>query len=621
MYKTQIICFFLLLVAMHADAQPGEAIAPLGYRAITETENLYTPSGSRSAAKNTAITLPFIEDFTKEDYYPDTNIWADKKIYINNNMSINPIGRGVATLDALDETGLPYEKVNKGLIRYADSLTSKPIDLSSYSPGDSLYFSFFYQPEGWGFDPQPEDSLMLYFRRSNSTSPWTRVWRVGGSTLQPFKQVLIPITDVNFFNVDFQFRFVNKASINNTDDTWNVDYIRLAANRNMYDTAIQEVAYTEEPSIMLKDYASMPYHQYIANEAGERADLHTATIRNSGGSSVAVSYGYTAREINTGASLSSGTGSINIAEGASDIVSFPTYSMAITPIPARNIGAVVENRYYLEQNAFTGLIDNDTIVKRQRFENYLAYDDGTPEKSYYLKMFSTLPGKIAVEHRLNVQDTITGLAIYFGRQVPYAYQKYFSAVIYKDIAYGGGSDNVLYQEDLLIPNYLPENNFWIYKFRRPVIVPQGKFYVGTIQPALGSSDSLYFGLDMHRTLPSHVFFSVLNEWKASTLPGAVMIRPMFGYINQTDVKHMPIKEADLLQWDVIPNPATDKIKFNFKTNGTSTYTITDVQGKIMLAGAAVAGQEISLNTLPSGVYIAHLYTEGYSTTPHKLVKL
>ena len=98
-------------MSMRAGAQPGEAIAPLGFRSAAEVEHLYTPSVNRSAAKTTAITLPFIEDFTREGYYPDTNIWADRKVYINNNMAINPIARGVATMDALDESGLPYEKI------------------------------------------------------------------------------------------------------------------------------------------------------------------------------------------------------------------------------------------------------------------------------------------------------------------------------------------------------------------------------------------------------------------------------------------------------------------------------------------------------------------------------
>src|SRR5690606_25280582 len=95
----------------------------------------------------------------------------------------------------------------------------------------------------------------------------------------------------------------------------------------------------------------------------------------------------------------------------------------------------------------------------QHFYNYLAYDDGTAEQSYFLNLFSTLPGKIAIEHRLNVPDTLKGIAIYFGRQVPLAYQKYFSVVVYKDIAFSGGSDNILYQEDFFVPAYLRQNSF------------------------------------------------------------------------------------------------------------------------------------------------------------------
>src|SRR5690606_18109851 len=115
-----------------------------------------------------------------------------------------------------------------------------------YSPADSIYLSFFYQPQGRGFAPETQDSLMLYLK--DTADAWIKVWAKEGTSIDSFRQVMIPITDPAFFHGAFQFRFVNIASINLIDDIWNLDYIRLAANRNMYDTAVNDVSTLNQPT-------------------------------------------------------------------------------------------------------------------------------------------------------------------------------------------------------------------------------------------------------------------------------------------------------------------------------------------------------------------------------------
>lgn len=619
MQKTINILLIILLASVQVAGQ--EVVAPLEYKGVaTQGMSAGNNSNVRSSAKATALSLPFIEDFTQYNFYPDTINWiSGRQVYVNNNMCSGTISRGVATFDALAEDGLPYDKNNKSISRYADTLTSQPIDLSNYTASDSLYFSFFYQPEGKSFDPQSQDSLMLYFRRANASTPWTRVWRVAGSTLQPFIQVMVPITDASFFNADFQFRFVNKASVNNTNDTWNIDYIRLGANRNMFDTALQEVAFVDDPGLYLNDYAYMPYHQYLANATAESATQQETSIRNNGGNTLNVNYGYTATEPKTGTTLGSGNSSVTIPPYTTSSVSFPVYNTTV-PAPARHQEVVYENKYYLQTSSGNGLVENDTIIRQYPFHNYLAYDDGTPEKSYYLKMLSALPAKLAIEHRLNVPDTITGVAIYFGRQVPLAYQKYFSLVVYTDIAYNGGGDVPVYQEDLLVPSYLPGNNFWYYKFRKPISLNSGKFYIGTVQPALGTSDSLYFGLDVNRTKDNHVFFNVESQWKKSNISGAVMIRPVFGNFFATNTG--TVAASQVQDWDINPNPASNKIRFYLSHNSAdASYTISDVQGRVQKTGTLQPGDEVDISALNAGMYIAQLRVGGQATAPRKFIKI
>lgn len=609
-----VVCIACLLVCPMAANGQGEHVGALQYKPFTSAGVNHQP---RASAKGTALGLPYFEDFTQEGFSPDTNRWMDAQVYINNSMGVNPVSRGVATFDALAADGLPYEKLNKTISRYADSLTSRTIDLSGYSAADSVYFSFFYQPQGNGFDPQPQDSLMLYFHRASTSSPWTRVWRVPGGALQPFQQVMIPITDANFFNSEFQFRFVNKASVNNADDNWNIDYIRIGANRNINDTGITDVAYVAQTSFMLNDYTYMPHHQFNANPAGERAAEFYNTIRNNTGTPQNVAYGYEAKELFTNTPLGVASNSSVIPANTEATVALPLYTNTLS-VQLPNALVRYENKFYLSSGV-GGSVENDTIVCMQEFSNYLAYDDGSPEKSYYLDLFATLPGKLAIEYELNVPDSITGIAIYFGRQVPLAYQKYFSAVVYSSIGVGTANEQVLYQQDLLIPDYLPGNQFWKYKFDKKVGIPAGKFYIGTTQPALGSSDSLYFGLDVQRTATNHLFYNVLNEWKASGIQGAVMIRPLFGQFFPSDIPDA--RHMRPMEWSVFPSPAAETITISTGQPELFVYEITDLQGKLIKRGMAGSKAEVPVGELSPGMYMVNMVTENSRTTPKKFVKM
>ena len=129
----------------------------------------------------TPVKLPFIEDFSTGIGYPNPHYWTDRQAFVNNTYPIYPPSIGVATLDALDENGRVYAHADRSTFP-ADTLTSAPIRLdSNFSQhrlmriGDSLYFSFYYQPGGgcrqkppveWmrvGDKPEYDDELILEF--------------------------------------------------------------------------------------------------------------------------------------------------------------------------------------------------------------------------------------------------------------------------------------------------------------------------------------------------------------------------------------------------------------------------------------------------------------------------
>ena len=517
-------------------------------------------------SKTTALSLPFFEDFTNYETYPNPLKWKDALVYINNTFPINPISRGVATFDGLNAYGVPYDSVNKYASIYADSLTAQPLDLSNYLPNDSIYLSFYYQPGGNGFEPDLNDSLMLFFKLSNGL--WNKVWSKEGASSTDFKQVLIPITNPIYLTSNFQFRFINKVTMLTNDDHWNLDYIKINSSRSQSDTLINDLAFAKNPDFLLSDYTHMPYNQFQAAINSNWLSEHKVYLRNNTLNTITNSFNYTAKELSTGlvfAGFSNFTTSIptNTTANLALLTYTPTYTAA-----ANQDKVVFEQTYYTAPIANQNTI-NDTVVTKQVFDNYLAYDDGSAEKSYYLNLFNTLPGKIAVEHQLYIIDTLRGIAIQFGRQIPTNANKYFSIAIMKTLAgiNGAVKDSIIYKEDFFFPRFRDSiNGFWMYTFSSPVILPVGSFYISTIQPALSGSDSLYFGLDANRTLANHQYYNVLNSWQSSQIDGALMIRPLLGKAIATASVATP--QPSNFSISISPNPAHNYISIQSDYNNT-----------------------------------------------------
>lgn len=109
------------------------------------------------------ITLPLFDNFKQKSVLPNPSLWSDGQVFINSSYQLDPPNRGVATFDALNSEGYVYKHAND-VSFFADSLTSNYIQLGAVKTSDSLYFSFFYQPQGSGDRPEVQDSLMVEFQ-------------------------------------------------------------------------------------------------------------------------------------------------------------------------------------------------------------------------------------------------------------------------------------------------------------------------------------------------------------------------------------------------------------------------------------------------------------------------
>lgn len=569
------------------------------------------------ANRPTALSLPFFDDFTTSNFYPDQNLWTDQEVFVNNNMASGIKSRGCATFDGFNQYGIPYDTVNANYQVFADSLTSQTIDLSGYTPGDSLYLSFYYQAKGWGFSPKPDDSLQVYMLRGNGV--WKRVWSATDTDYTDFKAAMIPITDTSYFKGTFQFRFVNKATVGISNSNWNVDYVLLNKNRTASDSLFKDIAFTKNPDNLLNDFTAMPFNQFKTNPPSFLNSTVSAYLRNNGDLTQNLNYGLISKEITTGTFLGNQTGSVSLNSNQENDILFQSPDIASFQGNGNNQKYVFENKYFVNAVYPNEPIDNDTIIQNQVFDNYFAYDDGSAEQVYFLNLFPNAPGEIAVEYALYAPDTIRGVSVYLPRQVPSGSSKEFSLAIYKNIAINGQQDQLVYQESYLYPIYQTEpNKFTNYVFTNPVLMGTGVYYVVLIQSA-GGSDSLYVGLDINRTTANHRYFNVDGNWVGSFLDGALMMRPLVGgAIPPTKIQR---PELAKFNFSIYPNPTKNLlyISCNQAISHSLQYLVRDVQGRVVLNGKINIRNPISIANLNPGSYFLQIFQPNGNSETFKFI--
>ena len=158
-FKVFTLALAFGLFAFHASAQ--EILT--NYRTTTEKAPI-----KRGVADSRF--LPFFDDFSHSDLYPDSTKWTDNNVLVNDGFPLCPPNRNGATFDVLDANGKVYSyAISNAFV--AEYLTSARIRLDSImepepralTPADSVYLSFYYQPQGNGNAPEVQDSLVLQF--------------------------------------------------------------------------------------------------------------------------------------------------------------------------------------------------------------------------------------------------------------------------------------------------------------------------------------------------------------------------------------------------------------------------------------------------------------------------
>lgn len=617
-YPSKILLFLSVLTAAQT-IYGQELILPLSGNPGIE------PSGQVEAifrkALSTPLELPFIEDFSGEGYIPDTKKWSDRNAFINTNYAVDPPSFGVATLDAIDSVGSVYPEATLDPKTFvADHLTSQPINLN-YPASDSIYLSFFFQPMGRGIRPLAYDSLSLDFFRPG-TGDWTTVWNTPGDTLRAFRQVMVPVRDTGFLKEGFRFRFRNLASLpKNLDyadkrgnvDHWNIDYIRLDRNRFRTDTVIRDVALSMPIPSMLKNYQSIPWDHFEAAYNQLYLPYISLTYFNNDTAVRNITRKVSITDRVHGETYQAGTPT------AQDISPDTSATAKVTSIYPFEFGRGDTALFRIKGSIRTDEFDNklnDTLIRDQVFRDYFAYDDGTAERAYGLRGYSSINGLIAVRFESFVPDQLGGADIYFTQLKDSLNQDYyFRFMVWDDL--DGRPGNIIYSGEQFYTVFYADsiNRFTRVKFEQPVPV-DGVFYIGIQQ---SGQYMLNIGLDVNHPAGGNLLYNLGPGWQESNAPGIIMLRP---YVKRYYSSVSPDRFAGPSDRFILyPNPASDFIRI--RRIDPSDHQPVDIE-VIDLSGRQVmklhdAGDDIYVGDLKNGMYIVRLTSGNTGGTTHRII--
>ncbi|MEI6174575.1 MAG: T9SS type A sorting domain-containing protein [Bacteroidota bacterium] len=595
----------------------------------------------KAASDTTPVSMPFFDDFSANGVFPSSQRWIDRFAFENDDLPVYPVNIGAMTLDAINDSGNMYPRAVPGPDFFiADFLTSRYIRLDSsftpvpraLSPADSVYLSFFYQPQGRGKPPQKADSLILQFLAvpahdsliTGGSIPvpdlWAKTWFANGMSLDTFYlnnnkwfvRVMIPVTDPRYFTNKFRFRFFNYVSLassaepswqSNTDQ-WNLDDVYLNSGRTLNDTIYPELRFIYRPPSLLKRYESMPYPQYSDDPTNEMRDTIDILMSNRDIIPHMSSYNYYVTQPGGSFSKSYSGGNYNIQPYAvSPYVTFQKFAHPEVPflIPINQTDSAIFLVKHIVKDITPGSVTGDTMQSYQKFLNYYAYDDGTPEASYGL---TPAGSKLAYGFRLNKSpDTLRAVRMYFNKTLSNTSVQFFYLCVWNDNA--GKPGDTIYS-DLVMPRYADSMNKFVTYHIFPPLRITGTFYVGWIQT---TNDNLSIGFDRYTNSQSQIFYNSTGVWNNSAYTGSLMIRPVVG-------KPIPLEVGDILprnmKLTLFPNPCSEskinvRITDNLQNTGNSeraTLIVSDIVGRVRMTTAF--RNELDVTALQNGLYFLEL---------------
>ncbi len=563
--------------------------------------------------------LPF--PFERYSNYPDSLGFIDNAggVFINDDMSPNPISAGVATFDGVDYRGIPYRTTP--VTGLADNLTSLPFDLSSYAASNKVGFSFYWQSQSLGDAPRTDEYLIVEFKDENDN--WNQVFKKFGGPANgdTFHQEIIPITNSIYLHESFQYRISNYGILNGRFNVWNVDYIYIDTAMTAAKAATQDVSFISINKNVLKNYTSIPYKHFVslADSTSELISQSDIYIRNMFPKTTTISF-YMSTTDNV-------LDTINVTDTSGTINPTPSYNNFLHTFAAPYY---MKKPYILRQNfyfsnvdeASAGTIDltfNNFRRNETFFYDYYAYDDNTPELAAQVKKSGGI--RIANEFDILMADDLTHLDICFLKNIGADLSNFtvFMTVwekkpdgSYKEVVTNGQPIAIKYSSSI--------NGFTRYEFYPHISLDSGTYMFGFRQEF---SNALYLGYDRNNDRTDKTFTSTDDgkTWisfdSVAYEPGALMIRPVFsdGESIVTPVK--PGTEQEI-RFTLYPNPSRGIVHFIGEPEDLIVY---DISGQVLLTKHITEENSFLLtDSLPNGIYFVALSKEGYTEVKRLIIQ-
>lgn len=611
----RIFLFVIFLNACLVNTPAQEVITGLQSN-YSITSNILKEN--KGLTSSDTLLLPFFDDFSGHSIFPDSKKWSDNFVFINNTYSDQQITAGIATFDALDNTGRMYATASSSGFK-ADQLTSLPINLN-YSVSDNIWLSFFYQAGGLADPPEANDSLTLQFFAPDEKE-WHSVWKAEGTLDKRFKQTIIRIDNNRYLKKGFQFRFINYASLspNLSDpsmvgncDIWNIDYVLLDKNRNAADTVYADVAFTLPLRSLLKSHEAMPWKQFSKVNLQEMGSSIPVHYRNNDLITRNVTRNFEIWDVYKN------TSAFTFSAGATDIGPLTTIdynaNLVYTYKTSNNDSALFRITASLKTDNFDPK-GNDTLIYFQVFNNYFAFDDGSSEGGYGINGLGSRNAMVAYKFVSYVQDTLRAIRICFNDSYLQANKREFDLVVWDNN--NGLPGNIIYaRESVMVEQGNVINGFYNYTIPEGVVV-NNIFYVGWRQR---SETFLNVGYDVNTPHAGKQFYWLNGVWSQSQVPGSIMIRPVVGSpLLITSIKDTYSKNKNLMSfW---PNPATDYININtgeVQLYGTAYISITDLNGRELIK--VPFSERVDISSLHEGIYFLVISMNGRPVEYNRLIK-
>lgn len=621
-----LLFFALLLSSPFLSAQVQEVLT---------SDALYLSQQQVSANKQTEPrerwqahrpnVLPFWEDFSNNSLFPDTALWLTDTAFttqqrpptITLSKGIAAPSKGVATFDGANFRGYMYDD-NDLASGINDSLTSHSFDFSGLGVGDSLYLSFFLEPQGRGEGPEFTDTFYVSFDTLSSLDTsggfWETVWKIDGDSLPSgsFTRVMIPLDQERFFTDQFRLRFHSVGSLNGALDQWHLDYIYLNSNRSAGDTLFNDVSVVNIPASPFAPFTAVPYSQYqISNDYMSPFTIEASTVNSSASGTLRASV-----VDSSGKNLFSGTTMVS-----NNTLSLGVYGNDFLLVGPFSDQVVSDTAFaYLEVDAWVDPAGsdinsrNDSITKVFPLAKEFAYDDGVADIGYGI----TANRAFCQEYPLKAPDSLVAVWVSFTPTL------FFNPVTNQAESMDNKSFTLFVWDELVPDSFIVQqvagakvsygnlpNTFIRYPISNPVTVDT------VVWVGIGQIDNrpLGVGFDKNANNNSKIYFETsAGQFAQTSQTGTLMIRPEFANPNSV-VGRTKQKTFTDIEMQLYPNPIRGEgfqLAFRDRLLKQAQVRIMDLQGRILSTYTEdYPGSDMTVNAsrLSNGMYLLRLQGE------------